>query len=172
MWTECSCVPLLSFGLIGPAGSVLRSSAAPNVLGPGACRLMENSDARPVRRVRCPRCHCVLEEPGAPVYQCGGFGTSLRGNFRFSSCFQGRSQLKTNPGAPSIKYIAIYAIVEEIHGKFEVDISKFWFYCGARAPGKANVASPLQSLVVYDRLVNKIKVISSCMLQISCHIKQ
>jgi len=48
---------------------------------------MENSDTRPVRRVRCPRCLCVLEEPGAPVYQCGGCGTSLRGNFRFSSCF-------------------------------------------------------------------------------------
>ncbi|XP_066398297.1 protein ENHANCED DISEASE RESISTANCE 4-like [Miscanthus floridulus] len=43
---------------------------------------MENSDARSVRRVRCPRCHCVLEEPGAPVYQCGGCGTTLRAKNR------------------------------------------------------------------------------------------
>ncbi|TKW36541.1 hypothetical protein SEVIR_2G447100v4 [Setaria viridis] len=43
---------------------------------------MENSDARPVRRVRCPKCHSVLEEPGAPVYQCGGCGTSLRAKNR------------------------------------------------------------------------------------------
>ncbi|ONM60588.1 hypothetical protein ZEAMMB73_Zm00001d022435 [Zea mays] len=39
---------------------------------------MENS----VRRVRCPRCHSVLEEPSAPVYQCGGCGTSLRAKNR------------------------------------------------------------------------------------------
>ena len=71
--------------LLDTAGSLLRSSTAPDVLG--ASRFMENSDTRPVRRVRCPRCLCVLEEPGAPVYQCGGCGTSLRGNFRFSSCF-------------------------------------------------------------------------------------
>ncbi|CAL5071139.1 unnamed protein product [Urochloa decumbens] len=44
---------------------------------------MENSDARPpVRRVRCPRCHSVLEEPGTPVYQCGGCGTTLRAKNR------------------------------------------------------------------------------------------
>ncbi|CAL5084721.1 unnamed protein product [Urochloa decumbens] len=45
---------------------------------------MENSDARPppVRRVRCPRCHSVLEEPGEPVYQCGGCGTTLRAKNR------------------------------------------------------------------------------------------
>ncbi|NP_001142932.1 uncharacterized protein LOC100275369 [Zea mays] len=39
-------------------------------------------DAGAVRRVRCPRCHCVLEEPGAPVYQCGGCGASLRAKNR------------------------------------------------------------------------------------------
>jgi len=34
-------------------------------------------------------------------------------------------------------------ISKEIHGKLKVDISKLLFYHGARAPGKANVASPL-----------------------------
>jgi len=58
---------------------------------------------------------------------------------------QGRSQLKTNPGAPSIKYKGICTILKEIHGNFEVHISNFSFYRGARAPGKANVASPLTS---------------------------
>ena len=53
---------------------------------------------------------------------------------------QWRSQLKTNPGALSIKYQGIYTITKEIHGKDDVDISNFWFYCGARAPGKVNVA--------------------------------
>ncbi|CAN6219957.1 unnamed protein product [Urochloa humidicola] len=46
---------------------------------------MENPDTSrpPVRRVRCPRCHGVLEEPaGAPVYQCGGCGTKLRAKNR------------------------------------------------------------------------------------------
>jgi hypothetical protein len=43
-------------------------------------------DAGAVRRVRCPRCHCVLEEPGAPVYQCGGCGASLRGNLSSVPC--------------------------------------------------------------------------------------
>jgi hypothetical protein len=56
---------------------------------------------------------------------------------------QERSQLKTNPGAPSIKYKGICTILKEIHGNFEVHISNFSFYRGARAPGKANVASPL-----------------------------
>ncbi|XP_062190083.1 protein ENHANCED DISEASE RESISTANCE 4-like [Phragmites australis] len=39
---------------------------------------MANSDARGVRHVRCPRCYSVLQEPSAPVYQCGGCGASLR----------------------------------------------------------------------------------------------
>jgi hypothetical protein len=56
---------------------------------------------------------------------------------------QGRSQLKTNLGAFSIKYQGIYTIIKEIQEKIEVDISNFWFYRGAHAPGKANVASPL-----------------------------
>ncbi|KAL6896862.1 hypothetical protein ACP4OV_007434 [Aristida adscensionis] len=43
---------------------------------------MANSDAGGPRRVRCPRCHSVLEEPGAPVYQCGGCGASLRAKNR------------------------------------------------------------------------------------------
>ena len=60
---------------------------------------------------------------------------------------QGRSQLKTNPGAPSIKYKGICTILKEIHGNFEVHISNFSFYRGARAPGKANVASPLASML-------------------------
>jgi len=67
--------------------------------------------------------------------------------FGNTSYMQGRSQLKTNPGALSIKYQGIYTITKEIHGKVEVDISNFWFYRGARAPRKANVASPLHRLV-------------------------
>ncbi|KAL6657353.1 hypothetical protein ACP70R_005133 [Stipagrostis hirtigluma subsp. patula] len=43
---------------------------------------MANSDAGGPRRVRCPRCHSVLEEPSAPVYQCGGCGVSLRAKNR------------------------------------------------------------------------------------------
>lgn len=81
-----SCVSMLlitsSFFLFLSFLTPHRQAAPPHVLGP-CRRLMENSDARPVRRVRCPRCHSVLEEPaGAPVYQCGGCGTSLRGTGR------------------------------------------------------------------------------------------
>jgi len=36
---------------------------------------------------------------------------------------QGQSQLKTNFGAPSIKYKEIKSVVEEIYGKFEVNIT-------------------------------------------------
>ncbi|KAL5197099.1 hypothetical protein ABZP36_000611 [Zizania latifolia] len=43
---------------------------------------MAISDARVVRHVRCPKCHSVLQEPNAPVYQCGGCGISLRAKIR------------------------------------------------------------------------------------------
>ncbi|KAG8099089.1 hypothetical protein GUJ93_ZPchr0013g36679 [Zizania palustris] len=39
---------------------------------------MAISDARGVRHVRCPKCHSVLQEPNAPVYQCGGCGITLQ----------------------------------------------------------------------------------------------
>jgi hypothetical protein len=52
---------------------------------------------------------------------------------------RGESQLKTNLDVPSIKYKDIYTIVEGIHRKFEVDISNFGFYRGARAPGNSGV---------------------------------
>jgi hypothetical protein len=61
---------------------------------------------------------------------------------------QGQSQLKTNLGAHSIKHNGMCTISKEIHGKFKVDISKLLFYHGARAPGKAKVASPLADLFV------------------------
>jgi hypothetical protein len=56
---------------------------------------------------------------------------------------QGRSQLKNEPGAHSIEYKGVYTFLKKIHGKFETGIKKFLFYPSARAPGKANVASPL-----------------------------
>ncbi|KAL5198768.1 hypothetical protein ABZP36_002280 [Zizania latifolia] len=46
---------------------------------------MAISGATGVRHVRCPRCHSVLQEPDAPVYQCGGCGTSLRAKNRTGS---------------------------------------------------------------------------------------
>jgi hypothetical protein len=47
---------------------------------PGACPLMADADrGRGVRHVRCPKCRCLLQEPGVPVYQCGGCGATLRG---------------------------------------------------------------------------------------------
>jgi hypothetical protein len=30
-----------------------------------------------LRSVRCPKCHSLLQEPAAPVYQCGGCGATL-----------------------------------------------------------------------------------------------
>jgi hypothetical protein len=56
---------------------------------------------------------------------------------------QGRSQLKNEPGAHSIEYKGVYTFLKKIHGIFETGIKNFLFYPGARAPGKANVASPL-----------------------------
>jgi hypothetical protein len=56
---------------------------------------------------------------------------------------QGRRQLKNEPGGHSIEYKGVYTFLKEIHGEFETGIKKFLFYRGARAPGKANVASPL-----------------------------
>ncbi|KAJ1292445.1 hypothetical protein BS78_02G391700 [Paspalum vaginatum] len=49
----------------------------------------QEASARPVRRVRCPRCHSILQEPGAPIYQCGGCGTSLRAKNRAGSASGG-----------------------------------------------------------------------------------
>uniref|UniRef100_A0A0E0LPU6 Uncharacterized protein n=1 Tax=Oryza punctata TaxID=4537 RepID=A0A0E0LPU6_ORYPU len=45
---------------------------------------MAISDARVVvRHVRCPKCTSILQEPtGAPVYQCGGCGATLRAKNR------------------------------------------------------------------------------------------
>ncbi|CAN6226579.1 unnamed protein product [Urochloa humidicola] len=68
---------------------------------------MENPDYTsrpPVRRVKCPRCHGVLEEPaGAPVYQCGGCGTTLRAKNRTGStgdAVRGSPSTSTSAGLP------------------------------------------------------------------------
>ncbi|CAD6263970.1 unnamed protein product [Miscanthus lutarioriparius] len=58
--------------------------------------VMENSDAMAVRHVRCPKCHSVLEEPRARVYQCGGCGTSLRAKIH-----SGSTEEVTNIFSPS-----------------------------------------------------------------------
>jgi len=63
---------------------------------------------------------------------------------------QRRSQLKTNPVAPSIKYKGIYTIVVKIYGNFDVDISIFFSFTVVRMhqEWKANVVSPLLLTVV------------------------
>ncbi|CAN6169261.1 unnamed protein product [Urochloa humidicola] len=67
---------------------------------------MENPDTSrpPVRRVKCPRCHGVLEEPaGAPVYQCGGCGTTLRAKNRTGNtgdAVRGSPSTSTSAGLP------------------------------------------------------------------------
>ncbi|XP_039834098.1 protein ENHANCED DISEASE RESISTANCE 4-like [Panicum virgatum] len=66
---------------------------------------MENSDTRPVRRVRCPRCLCVLEEPGAPVYQCGGCGTSLRAKNRIGDTAKGASPSRSERLPPQSRHL-------------------------------------------------------------------
>ncbi|CAN6206487.1 unnamed protein product [Urochloa humidicola] len=73
---------------------------------------MENSrDARPpVRRVKCPRCHCVLEEPCAPVYQCGGCGTTLRaknrtGNTNTGDAVRGSPSTSTSGLPPQSRHL-------------------------------------------------------------------
>jgi hypothetical protein len=63
---------------------------------------------------------------------------------------QGRSQLKINPGAHSIKHKGMCTISKEIYENFKADITKLLFYHGARAPGKANVASPLPLEYLFD----------------------
>jgi hypothetical protein len=61
---------------------------------------MEIPNARAVLRVRCPRCHCVLEEAGAPVYQCGGCGASLQGKLMSSHSDSFRCLLVSTPPGP------------------------------------------------------------------------
>ncbi|WVZ67088.1 hypothetical protein U9M48_016224 [Paspalum notatum var. saurae] len=64
---------------------------------------MDNSSqaaaSRPVRRVRCPRCSSVLQEPGAPVYQCGGCGTTLRAKNRAGSTGAVAAGSTSTPGS-------------------------------------------------------------------------
>ena len=61
---------------------------------------------------------------------------------------RGRSQLKNDPGAHSIEYKGAYTFLKEIYENFETGINKFLLYPGARGPGKVNVASPLNSIIV------------------------
>jgi len=55
----------------------------------------------------------------------------------------GAKPAQNQPGVHSIKHKGMCTISKEIHGKLKTDISKLLFYHGARAPEKANVASPM-----------------------------
>lgn len=49
---------------------------------------MEEEEGSSVRLVRCPKCENLLTElPEYSVYQCGGCGAVLRGNFYKSFTF-------------------------------------------------------------------------------------